>query len=106
MVRRSKKLEDFAAELKAQEPALIKRAGGKCEVRVPEACGKGFRMYHRHHKMMRSHGGTNDLDNLLWVCDGCHTYIHNHPAESYEKGWLLRGTNPPKPNGNGIAFPS
>jgi hypothetical protein len=99
------KKREYDLELKAQEPALIKRAGGKCEANTT-ACGKGFRMYHRHHRLMRSHGGTNDLDNLMWVCDGCHTYIHNHPKESYEKGWLIRSTYQPWPNGNGQVFPS
>ena len=95
-MRRSKKLDDFAQELKDVEPALIKRAGGKCEVRVPEACGKGFRMYHRHHKLMRSQGGGNQLDNLVWVCDGCHTFIHRNVEWAVENDWLRKASAPGK----------
>ena len=35
-------------------------------------------------------GGGNDLFNLLWVCVTCHDWIHNHPEESYEVGWMVR----------------
>jgi hypothetical protein len=48
-----------------------------------------------HHRRLR---GTKGFDthlsaNLIWLCGsgttGCHGYVHAHPAESYEKGWMV-----------------
>jgi hypothetical protein len=46
----------------------------------------------RHHIRMRSQGGTDDPSNTLDICDAEHRYIHNHPAEAYERGWLTHGS--------------
>lgn len=64
------------------------RADGKCEARCAPNCQR--RGTQAHHMLMRSQGGTDDPDNLLWVCAPCHDQIHMHPAESYERGWLRR----------------
>lgn len=45
---------------------------------------------HAHHRLPRAHGGKDTRENLLAVCAACHHYIHTHPAESYERGWLTR----------------
>lgn len=66
------------------------RAGGRCEVR---ADGCTIRGEHAHHRLMRSQGGPDDAGNLLWVCPSCHHYVHAHPTESYERGWLIRGVS-------------
>lgn len=50
------------------------------------------RAAHVHHRRLRSQGGGDEPSNLLAVCPPCHRYIHDHPAESYERGWLLRRT--------------
>ena len=81
----------FAKELNDITPELLARADNRCEADTPD-CGKGLGMMHRHHRKTRSHGGTNDLGNLIYCCDGCHTYIHAHPKDSYSRGWLVRGT--------------
>lgn len=55
--------------------------------------------FSRHHRRMRSHPfpGLHLPGNVIDVCGsgstGCHGYIHEHPAESYEMGWLVRGTS-------------
>jgi len=44
-----------------------------------EMCGK-FRNIQRleiHHILFRSHGGTDDIDNLAAVCRECHMKIHD-----------------------------
>jgi HNH endonuclease len=87
---RTKKARQFADELDAITPALIERAGGQCEARIAGVCGTGLSVMHRHHKLMRSHGGSNDIGNLLYLCDGCHVFIHLNPTLSYEMGWLVR----------------
>ena len=44
---------------------------------------------------MRSHKwyGLNTLPNLILLCGsgdtGDHGYVHAHPREAYEKGWLI-----------------
>jgi hypothetical protein len=32
-----------------------------------------------HHLVPRWAGGTNDLDNLITMCTGCHQHVHKHP---------------------------
>lgn len=45
-----------------------------------------------HHKKGR--GTNNSLLNyepfLMAVCSPCHRYIHAHPQESYENGWMIK----------------
>lgn len=64
------------------------RAKGRCEARCSPRC----RIYgsQAHHKLRRSQGGADTADNLLWVCDPCHRWIHDHPARSFELGLLVR----------------
>lgn len=59
-------------------------ADGRCEI-CQRSKGR-----HAHHRLMRSHGGPDELTNLLWLCWACHRQVHAKPAESYERGWLLR----------------
>lgn len=61
---------------------------GWCEVRIDDACSG--RAEHRHHRKMRSQGGSDDPSNLLAVCWACHRWIHDHPSVSYGRGWLVR----------------
>ena len=50
-----------------------------------------------HHRLMRSQGhgyaGLHQPGNLILLCGtgttGCHGYVHAHPAESYDNGWLV-----------------
>jgi hypothetical protein len=44
---------------------------------------------HTHHRKSRRHPDAEQPDNLLRVCLKCHEYIHAHPEESYERGWLI-----------------
>lgn len=63
--------------------ALAERSGGVCEV-----CHSS-RAVHPHHRLMRSQGGRDALENLLHVCGWCHRMIHDKPALAYERGWLI-----------------
>lgn len=66
------------------------RADGRCELNCP-GCPPGVhRGRHAHHVLPRSHGGPDDLGNLLWCCPAGHQWVHEHPAASYEAGWLRR----------------
>ena len=65
------------------------RAHGLCEARCSDACaGRGM---DAHHVQLRSQGGSDGPDNLLWLCRPCHEWIHRNPQVSYEKGWLRHG---------------
>lgn len=54
-----------------------------------------------HHLKPRQMGGRKDpevnfgLANLVSLCRECHSWIHLHPAESYEKGWLVHSWQSP-----------
>lgn len=60
-------------------------------------CGKSLynTMASLHHRRMRSHPftGLHEPSNLIWLCGSgdqkCHGYVHAHPKESYERGWLV-----------------
>lgn len=42
-------------------------------------CGrKGWLGFHIHHKIHLSQGGTNALDNLMYLCKWCHENQHPH----------------------------
>ena len=54
--------------------AVLDRDGHRC---VAAGCGSA-RFLEVHHRRPRGHGGTNDLDNLVTLCAGCHRATHRH----------------------------
>ena len=44
-----------------------------------EKCGKQdyLQNFDLHHIKYRSHGGTDEVDNLMCLCRNCHNIIHN-----------------------------
>ena len=74
-------------ELRAARKVVHDRSGGFCEAHTP-VCDHVAQ--HVHHKAGRKGVGAHSPSNLLHVCNGCHSYIHEHPQESYEAGWMLR----------------
>jgi predicted transcriptional regulator len=75
------------AELRRARKAVRERSGGLCEVRLAVICtGRG---QHVHHRLMRSQGGTHDLDNLLDTCLPCHSHVHANPGWAQSHGFLL-----------------
>lgn len=87
--RVSDKKRKADAELAAARKTVIARAFGRCEANTPVCPSREHRGDHVHHVRRRSAGGQHDPANLLLVCEEAHSYIHAHPAESYEKGWLV-----------------
>jgi hypothetical protein len=80
----SAKHRAYREELARNTPLVRARAHNICECcRIRDG-----RM--AHHRLRRTQGGGNDLFNLLWVCPPCHDWIHDHPEESYEKGYMVR----------------
>lgn len=41
------------------------------------------------HRMRRREGG-HGLANLVRVCHTCHVWIHQHPTEAHEKGFIVK----------------
>jgi HNH endonuclease len=85
----------YEEELKAITPMVLARARHQCEVQLD-----GCRWHPQptpHHRKRRSQGGPNTLRNLLAVCSYCHGWIHQHPAESYDRGLLIRHNDPITP---------
>ncbi len=53
-----------------------------CELRLDGCWGTATDTHHR--KLRRHKDGS-----VLRLCVPCHRYIHDHPKESYERGWLV-----------------
>lgn len=85
--RRTRPARNMAYEYGRDE--VMRRCSGRCETGIGGVCTG--RAGHAHHILRRSHGGPDHPDNLLGVCAACHGYIHDHPAEAYENGWMRRG---------------
>ena len=85
-----KRGQAFQREFTKVKPVVIERARGMCEAHqlmfgrflphdVELPCGPApHRGTHVHHRRYRSRGGTNDLDNLILVCEPMHTWIHQN----------------------------
>lgn len=84
--RVGKKTQRDLDELAVSIPIIKERSRGRCEAAWSDLCtGRGE---HAHHIVRRSAGGTNDPDNLLWVCWFDHDRIHSNPAEALVRGLL------------------
>lgn len=62
------------------------RSRGICEAATEVCTGTAV---HQHHKQGRG-AQLNNASLILDVCRECHDYIHAHPTESYEHGWLIK----------------
>lgn len=66
----------------------------RCQIQIPGVCG-AWPPICTHHRKLRKHGGDDSVSNLITVCGPCHAYVHNHPTESYEHGWLVKSHDDP-----------
>jgi hypothetical protein len=87
--RRSERFAAYEDALALATVALRIRSGNRCEL-IEDGLRCPGRFQHRHHRLPRSQGGGNDLCNLLALCWRHHSYVHQNPALSYERGWLVR----------------
>ena len=78
-----KRIKGVSYDLKID---LMRRADSRCE--MPSCTNEA---HHPHHILPKSAGGQDTLSNLMAVCFEHHSYIHNNPKLSYEKGWSKRG---------------
>ena len=49
----------------------------------------------RHHRKLRSQGGSDEPANLLSVCAFCHEWIHHNVEDAHNMGWLVRSWETP-----------
>lgn len=60
-----------------------------CEAQIEGVCTG--RATDRHHIIPRGPGSSDEAWNTLDVCGvGCHSWIHAHPVEATERGFLRR----------------
>jgi|GEM_PF-2443301 len=59
---------------------VLRRDRWRCQ-----KCGATDKPLHVHHKVSLSRGGTNDLDNLVTLCEDCHAEYHPHMAHLKKK---------------------
>jgi 5-methylcytosine-specific restriction endonuclease McrA len=54
------------------------RVRGQCELRISDKCEgfAGLDWGHMHHKIHRSLGGKDTLENCIWSCPPCHAEEH------------------------------
>jgi len=55
-----------------------------------QVCKKKNRILNTHHVIYRSHGGTDQADNLITVCTDCHTNENHQKGEILWK-WMQEG---------------
>lgn len=70
-------------------------AGGACEANWEGVCQPGrHRGDHAHHVRLRSQGGPDTVENLLWICFPVHHHIHNVDRVGAEVRGLIRRAYP------------
>jgi hypothetical protein len=76
---------------KPNRQLLYDRTDGQCPW-----CGEGMRYddMHAHHRILRAHGGTWDLSDIVGTHGWCHNVqpksIHQEPIRAYALGFMLR----------------
>lgn len=83
MPRKASKQTDFPKSVK---DAVTARSGGACEAQTPDCTQKAAIFHHRKGRGK----DCSTVDLCLHVCEASHRYIHAHPQESYERGWMVR----------------
>ena len=57
-------------------PAVRRQVLAKYRHKCQGSCCEHTRYLEIHHKTPRAQGGSNDLENLICLCSGCHGLIH------------------------------
>ena len=66
--------------------SLILARRPACEVRVEGCKGRSTDV---HERLTRARGGDIlDETNCIAACGPCHMWVHDHPIEAHERGWL------------------
>ena len=60
-----------------------------CEAGASEPCQRRRRRATEIHHTRGRGGYLLDMSTWLAVCPWCHRYIHDHPREARERGWMI-----------------
>ena len=63
--------------LPRKEYALLREAVYERDKWKCRACNRTRGGLHAHHRIYRSHGGPDTMENILTVCHVCHSDIHD-----------------------------
>lgn len=74
-----------------------------CEARLEVCTGRATC---RHHRKLRSQGGTDDATNTTDLCDRCHEYVHANPLWAWSVGLIVKSWEDPaeRPVKAGVPF--
>jgi hypothetical protein len=94
--RRSKQLTSGRTKAKTPrrwrdriQTEVLARSGGWCEANTA-ACPVGRHIGEQfHHRRLRSQGGKDTAENLVFICAAAHDWVHKNPAEAHERGLIL-----------------
>jgi len=82
--KRSKKTAKLYRD---QRVPLVKRL--LSEIFDCERCGQRSQVVHE--RLTRARGGSiTDPSNCVVLCNPCHDWIHAHPRQATQEGWLTR----------------
>jgi len=82
--KRSKKTAKLYRD---QRVPLVKRL--LAEIFNCERCGQRSQVVHE--RLTRARGGSiTDPSNCVVLCNPCHDWIHAHPRQATQEGWLTR----------------
>ena len=93
----SPKRQKSTRDLATTRPLIDARSDGYCD-----RCGQplptldnGSRHFELHHRQARTQGGGDGAENGLATHPTCHAWIHSHPIEAKDSGWIVpRGQDP------------
>ena len=93
---RSKKRAKLMREVRAplvreilEERPLCERGLAMASLSRGYLAGNVYPSSQVHEKLTRARGGDiTDKENCVALCRACHNWIHDHPAEATEEGWL------------------
>jgi 5-methylcytosine-specific restriction endonuclease McrA len=60
----------------AQEPDQVKLIARRRDHAICQHCHQADQPVQVHHLIPKHQGGTDDLDNLITLCERCHRQIH------------------------------
>lgn len=80
---------------KRTRAAVLRRDGESCLRCGVHISVRGYSLHHRKGRhVLPGLPEAHCAENLVTLCGsgttGCHGWVHAHPEESYEQGWMIR----------------
>lgn len=79
--------------------SMLRRSGMRCEW-CDRALGNQME---RHHRIRRRDGGDR-LSNLVALHTACHQYVHAHPDEARDRGFIVSALSDVDPQDVGVTI--